>query len=68
MVSVYKNSQQNGLIIPRSLCRGVVTVIRKDPVEDNCRPITQLNAELKILATVLAKLLTCVTDGLIGET
>lgn len=67
---IYTNWQQNGET-PKTFSRGVVTLPRKGPnkgdVIDNSRPTMLLNAELKILAKVLAKRLAQVVSKLVGE-
>lgn len=49
LANMYANWQQNGLIY-RSVRRGVVTLIRKNPVKrfymENFQPITLINTEL----------------------
>lgn len=65
LVSVFVNWQQNRFI-PRSVCQGVVTLIRRDPnkgyLVDNFQLSTLLNTELEILVKALVKRLTHVTD------
>lgn len=67
---VFMNWQQNEFI-PRSLRGGVITLAINDMDKwdsvDNARPITLLNAALKILAKVLAKWLTLVVCDVIGK-
>lgn len=69
LVYVFTNWQQNGRI-PSSVSWGVVKMIRKDPSKwdhiSNYRLVTLLNAELKILAKVLAKRLVCIVEKLVG--
>ena len=57
--------------IPGSVTKGVITLLKKGGTHvwedlDDYRPITLLNAELKILAQVLANRLRLVVSDLIG--
>lgn len=73
LACAFTNSQRNRFI-PRSMSRGKVTQLRKDPnkedIVDHFRLVTLLNllnTELKILAKVLAKQLAHVVCGIVRE-
>lgn len=67
---MYTNWQQKELI-PRSVRRGLLMLIRRDPVKrecmDNFRIILLIDTVLKTLAKVLATILMRITCGMIEE-